>query len=58
MTEEALEVLTKIGLDTSLRYSIQLITSASLVARKRKVRSPIRAFNSTLTLAHNPGNGG
>ncbi|CAG9316959.1 unnamed protein product [Blepharisma stoltei] len=36
MTEEALDLLTTIGLDTSLRYSIQLITTSSLVARKRK----------------------
>jgi RuvB-like protein 2 len=37
MTEEAKEVLTKIGVETSLRYSIHLITAANLVARKRKV---------------------
>ncbi|CAD8102092.1 unnamed protein product [Paramecium sonneborni] len=36
MTEEAKEVLTKIGVDTTLRYSIQLITTANLVAQKRK----------------------
>ena len=32
MTEEAKEVLTKIGVDTTLRYAIQLITTANLVA--------------------------
>jgi RuvB-like protein 2 len=36
MTEEAKELLTEIGQDTSLRYAIQLITTASLVAQKRK----------------------
>lgn len=41
MTDEAKEVLTKIGLETSLRYAIHLITAASLVSRKRKV---IRLF--------------
>jgi len=36
MTEEAKVLLTRIGTDTSLRYAIQMITSASLVAAKRK----------------------
>ncbi|KAJ3226673.1 RuvB-like 2 [Clydaea vesicula] len=36
MTDEAKDVLTKVGTETSLRYSIHLITAASLVARKRK----------------------
>jgi len=36
MTDEAMLVLTKIGMETSLRYSIQLITCANLVCRKRK----------------------
>jgi RuvB-like protein 2 len=36
MSEEALEILTRIGMETSLRYSIQLITAASLTSRKRK----------------------
>lgn len=36
MTDEAKELLTKIGLNTSLRYAIHLITTASLVAQKRK----------------------
>jgi len=35
MAEEALTVLTRIGMETSLRYAIQLITLSSLVARKR-----------------------
>jgi RuvB-like protein 2 len=38
MTEDAKEVLTRIGMETSLRYSIHLITAAHLVAKKRKVR--------------------
>lgn len=36
MSEDALLVLTKIAVETSLRYAIQLITTASLVSRKRK----------------------
>ncbi|EFA81290.1 AAA ATPase domain-containing protein [Heterostelium album PN500] len=36
IADDALTLLTKIGLETSLRYSIHLITSASLVAAKRK----------------------
>ncbi|KAK2184260.1 hypothetical protein NP493_273g02000 [Ridgeia piscesae] len=36
MTEDALMVLTRIGMETSLRYAIQLITTASLVCHKRK----------------------
>ena len=37
MGDDALTVLTRIGMETSLRYSIQLITAAHLVCRKRKV---------------------
>jgi len=37
MTDDAMTVLTRIGMETSLRYAIQLITTANLVARKRKV---------------------
>lgn len=36
MTEDAKDLLTKIGHETSLRYSIQLITAASIAAKKRK----------------------
>ncbi|XP_046444175.1 ruvB-like 2 [Daphnia pulex] len=36
MTEDALLVLTRLSLETSLRYAIQLITVANLIARKRK----------------------
>ena len=32
MSEDALELLTKIGVETTLRYAIQLITTSSLVA--------------------------
>jgi RuvB-like protein 2 len=42
MTEEALEILTQIGLETSLRYSIHLITAANLVSRKRKVSHTLK----------------
>ena len=34
--EDAKDLLTKIGSETSLRYAIHLITAASLVASKRK----------------------
>ncbi|XP_022237817.1 ruvB-like 2 isoform X1 [Limulus polyphemus] len=36
MSDDALIVLTRIGMETSLRYAIQLITTANLVCRKRK----------------------
>lgn len=36
--DKALQLLTKIGMDTSLRYAIQMITTAALVAHKRKAR--------------------
>lgn len=36
MSDDALTVLTRIGKETSLRYAIQLITTASHVCRKRK----------------------
>ncbi|ORX99262.1 ruvB-like 2 [Basidiobolus meristosporus CBS 931.73] len=36
LTEEAIDVLTKIGVETSLRYAIHLITVAHLVAKRRK----------------------
>lgn len=36
MTEDALELLTKIGMETSLRYAMHMIMAASLVALKRK----------------------
>ncbi len=38
MSDDALSILTKIGKETSLRYAIQLITTASLACKKRKVR--------------------
>lgn len=36
MTDDARELLTKIGHETSLRYSIQLITASAIAAKKRK----------------------
>jgi len=39
MTDEARDILTKIGMETSLRYAIHLITTAHLVARRRKASS-------------------
>ena len=35
-SEDAKELLTKIGAETSLRYAIHLITAASLVCMRRK----------------------
>ena len=40
LSEEAHTVLTRIGQETSLRYAIQLISTAGLVCRKRRVRHP------------------
>lgn len=54
MTEDALEILTRIGIETSLRYSIQLITAASLTCRKRKV-VPINPINPLPDLSCVPG---
>ena len=36
MASDALDLLTKIGVETSLRYAIQMITIASLCCTKRK----------------------
>jgi hypothetical protein len=36
MTEDSMDLLTKIGMETSLRYAIQMITVASLCCQKRK----------------------
>merc|ERR1712176_104281 len=36
MTDEAKELLTRIGTESTLRYAIHLITVANLVAMKRK----------------------
>ena len=36
MADDALELLARIGTETSLRYSIQMVITASLAAEKRK----------------------
>jgi RuvB-like protein 2 len=36
MADDALELLTRIGMETSLRYAMHMIIAASLVAEKRK----------------------
>lgn len=36
ISEDALLVLTRVAVDTSLRYAIQLITTANLVSKKRR----------------------
>ena len=49
-SDDALNVLTKIGKETSLRYAIQLITLSSIISRNRKVGSlphPMSNLNST-----------
>merc|ERR1711874_753308 len=38
MTDEAKELLTKIGCESTLRYAIHLITVSNLVAMKRKAQ--------------------
>merc|ERR1712078_832062 len=38
MTDDAKELLTKIGVESTLRYAIQIITVANLVAMKRKAQ--------------------
>merc|ERR1712037_1013234 len=38
MTEEEKDLLTKIGVESTLRYAIHLITVANLVAMKRKAQ--------------------
>jgi RuvB-like protein 2 len=37
MHDDAKELLTKIGAETSLRYAIQLIMASAIAAQKRKV---------------------
>ena len=39
IAEDARELLTRIAVETSLRYAIHLITAASLIAQRRKVLS-------------------
>lgn len=48
MSDDALTVLTRIGMETSLRYAIQLITTAHLVCRKRKVNVSVIHGSTTL----------
>lgn len=50
MTEDAKEILTKIGTETSLRYALNLITTGSLVAQKRKVKGQEERILFTLYL--------
>ena len=48
MSEDAQGILTHIGMETSLRYAMQLITAANLVCRKRKV-----CRSTCLLICHN-----
>merc|ERR1711988_1065632 len=51
MTDEALTLLTKIGVETSLRYAIHLIIAAALVCAKRKgVEVDVDDIKSVYTL--------
>ena len=52
MTEDAISILTKIGMEASLRYAIQLITAASLTCRKRKVLHCTHVCTCTFTHKH------
>lgn len=54
LSDDALTVLTRIAMETSLRYAIQLITLAGLVSRKRKSNE---VSNSYLTLLYLLTNG-
>ncbi|KAJ8299533.1 hypothetical protein KUTeg_023593 [Tegillarca granosa] len=57
MSDDALIVLTKIGMETSLRYAIQLITTASLVCRKRKgTEVDVDDIKRVYSLVRNHGN--
>ena len=49
IADDALNVLTKIGKETSLRYSIQLITLSSIISRNRKVTSPVERWSSIVS---------
>jgi len=46
MADDALTALTRIALETSLRYAIQLIMTASLVNRQRKTTEVGQAIQS------------
>lgn len=48
MSGDALTVLTRVATETSLRYAIQLITTASLVAKRRKA-TEVQTLHYTLT---------
>ena len=50
MTDNAVAILTRIGMETSLRYAIQLITAASLTCRKRKVFSETMRMLSSVNV--------
>ncbi len=50
MTEDAMELLTRIAIDTTLRYAIQMIITASLAANKRR-RSVSASAKSNATVS-------
>lgn len=49
MSDDAIAILTHIGMETSLRYSIQLITAASLACHKRKVCYSLVSYGLNLS---------
>lgn len=42
ISEDALKVLTRIATETSLRYSIQLITTAGVISKRRKSQEVLK----------------
>ena len=48
IAEDARELLTRIAVETSLRYAIHLITAASLIAQRRKVRQAAQRVSVSL----------
>lgn len=55
MSEDAQGILTHIGMETSLRYAMQLITAANLVCRKRKVGLLITMVTESLVINTDQG---
>lgn len=50
LSDEAQTILTRIGMETSLRYAIHLISTAGVVCRKRKVSSQLNSLNEQIVL--------
>lgn len=50
LSDEAQTILTRIGMETSLRYAIHLISTAGVVCRKRKVSSRLKFYRLSVSL--------